>query len=479
MVFEIRLAWRETRPIWKRFLFLIFAVALGVGALTGLKGFSRALERSMNESSRDLIASDLAARMNSPVSPEELGVLESLVEKGAEQTRTTETLSMVSAGEDSTAILSDVRAVDPRKYPFYGRVELEPPFPLGQALSKGNAVVSRDLLVRTGAATGDQIQIGAAQFRIAAVLKSEPDRISFGIDIGPRILISRDGLDRSELIQFGSRATESFLYRLPPDLDPDEAAAELRDGMDRRIRISDYRNPNPRVSRGLQRTSNFLSLLGLLALLVGGLGISTTMYTYLQQKLDSIAILKCLGGRTNQILRIYVVQGLALGILGSLAGIGGSNAWFPAFDPETTPEGPAPAFCFPGFVFGDGIGRKLAGRVLPLGIYFPGRTHRVHCRTDPGCRAPDVAFETASPHLVAGSSPGVEKPESSGKPFRIGYGGARFGRRFRPHRLFHSDFSHLPDSAERSFGFSKYLSGRYNGAGPTGTRGVYLPLSGC
>jgi putative ABC transport system permease protein len=321
MVFEVRLAWRETRPVWKRFLFLILAVALGVGALTGLKGFSRALERSIKASSRDLIASDMVVRMNTPVSPEDFAVLESLEKQGAEMTRTTETLSMVSAGGGADTILSDVRAVDPGKYPFYGSVELDPPMPLDRALSGEGTVVSRDLLTRTGISVGDTIRIGAADFRIASVLKSEPDRISFGIDVGPRILISRDGLARSELIQFGSRATESFLYRLPSGLGPDEAAAVLKKGIEGHIHIADFRDPNPRVSRGFQRTSNFLSLLGLLALLVGGLGVSTTMHTYLQQKLDSIAILKCIGGRTRQILKIYGMQGLALGVLGSTAGI--------------------------------------------------------------------------------------------------------------------------------------------------------------
>lgn len=321
-VSEIRLAWRETRPVWRRFLFLAVAVALGVGALTGLKGFSRALEQSITRSSRDLIASDMAVRMNSPVSSDELHVLESLKGRGAEVTRTTETLSMVSAGSNATAVLSDVRAVDPGKYPFYGSVELDPPQPLDKVLTAESTVVSRDLLTRTGASLGEWIQIGAARFRIAAILKSEPDRISFGIDIGPRILISREGLERSELIQFGSRATESFLYRLPSGMDLDEAGETIRDGFDRRVRITDYRDPNPRVSRGLDRTANFLSLLGLLALLVGGLGVSTTMHAYLQQKLDSIAVLKCLGGRTSQIVRVYLFQGLALGILGSAAGIG-------------------------------------------------------------------------------------------------------------------------------------------------------------
>jgi putative ABC transport system permease protein len=322
MVFEIRMAWRETRLAFRRFVFMILAISLGVGCLTGLKGFSQALDRSIFRSARDLIAADMTAQMNTPPNPDEIRVLESLTDRGAELTRTTETLSMVSPTDKSEAILSDVRAVNPEIYPFYGKVELEPPIPLRQALTDGSAVVSQSLLSRTGISVGDRIQIGSSLFRISAILKSEPDRIAFGIDVGPRILITRRGLEQSGLIQFGSRASETFLYRLPPTgLSLEEARDIIASGIDRRVRITDYRNPNPSVSRGLERGARFLSLIGLLALLVGGLGVSTTVHTYLRQKLDSIAILKCLGGRSKQIIRIYLVQGLALGALGSAIGV--------------------------------------------------------------------------------------------------------------------------------------------------------------
>jgi len=321
MTFALRMVWRETRPALKRFLFVIAAIALGVAVLTGLKGFSQGLTRSIYRSARDLIAADMAVRMNSLPGQSEIRVLESLVQRGARLTRTTETLSMVAPAKAPTPILSDIRAVDPNDYPFYGKVELETPSPLKQVLTDHTAVVTRDLLVRSGISTGDTIQVGSAQLRIAAVLKSEPDRIGVGIDLGPRILITRRALERSGLIQFGSRASESFLYRLPArGLELDEARNILTSGINRRIRIVDYRDPNPSVTRGLERAANFLSLVGLLSLLVGGLGVSTTVHTYLQQKLDSIAILKCIGARSNQIIRIYLIQGLVLGALGS--GIG-------------------------------------------------------------------------------------------------------------------------------------------------------------
>ena len=96
----------------------------------------------------------------------------------------------------------------------------------------------------------------------------------------------------------------------------------LQSAISRRVRIVDYRNPNPSVSRGLDRATAFLSLIGLLAMLLAGLGVSTTIHAYLRQKLDSIAIIKCIGGRSAQIIRIYLVQGLALGFWAAALGIG-------------------------------------------------------------------------------------------------------------------------------------------------------------
>jgi putative ABC transport system permease protein len=322
MLFELRMVWRETRPALKRFLFMVAAIALGVAVLTGLKGFSRGLNRSIYKSARDLIAADMVVRMNTLANPSEIRVLESLVQQGARLTRSTETLSMVSPANASNPVLSSIRAVDPNEYPFYGSVELDPPASLRQVLTDDAAVVTRDLLVRTGIKVGDFIQLGSLRVRIAAVMKSEPDRLGVGLDIGPRILITRSALARSGLIQFGSRASESFLYLLPRGLDLDKARSIVTSGIKRRVRISDYRDPNPSVTRGLERAANFLSLVGLLSLLVGGLGVSTTVRTYLQQKLDSIAILKCIGGRSRQIMRIYLIQGLALGALGSAIGTG-------------------------------------------------------------------------------------------------------------------------------------------------------------
>lgn len=306
----------------KKLVFMVSAIALGVGALTGIKGFSLALNQSMLRSARELIASDFAVRMSSTPSEEELNTVESMEQRGAQVTRTTETMSMASPAGASKPILCSVKAVDPGKYPFYGTVQLDPSIPLSQALTDDSAVVAEDFLIRTGISQSDDIQVGDSRFHIAAILKEEPDRLASGIELGPRILITRTGLERAGLIQFGSRASESFLFKLPTQgLSLREATGMIQRGFRQRARIVDFRNPNPSITRGLERMTNYLSLIGLLALLVGGLGVATTIHAYLQQKLDSIAIIKCLGGRAFQILRIYLIQGVLLGILGSLIGV--------------------------------------------------------------------------------------------------------------------------------------------------------------
>lgn len=271
MPFEFRMAWREMRPAIKKLVFMVSAIALGVGALAGIKGFSKAINNAMLRSSRDLIAADLTVRTSSPLSAGELSAMAALDRRGARMTRFTETLSMASPADSPQPLLCSIKAVDPNLYPFYGTVQLNPPLSLREALTDESAVVSLDFLVRTASHQGGEIQVGSRRFKIAAIILEEPDRLASGIEIGPRILLTQGGLKQSGLIQFGSRTTESFLFRLPPQgLTLEEATSTLRQGLNRRARISDYRNPNPSVTRGLERMANYLSLVGLLALLVGG-----------------------------------------------------------------------------------------------------------------------------------------------------------------------------------------------------------------
>ncbi len=176
------------------------------------------------------------------------------------------------------------------------------------------------MLLRLGAKTGDSIRLGGQPFRIAAVVEEEPDRMAGSLNVGPRILITRAGLDRTSLMQVGSRAAERFLFRIPPQTPIEQVRAELKKAFPESL-IADAREAHPLISQGLTQATTFLSLVSLISLIVGALGVATAMNAHLQQRMDTIAIMKCVGARSGQVMRIFVLQTLALGLLGGLIGL--------------------------------------------------------------------------------------------------------------------------------------------------------------
>jgi len=318
----LRVPFREIRAAPAKFLFVIVAVAVGVGALTGVRGFSEAFGGMLLSEARTLMAADLMIRVFDLPSGDQLAVMDSLEDRGIERTWITETVSMVSSEQVRTPVLSEVKAVDPAVYPFYGEIRLDPPGPLRARLSADSVLVSDDLLLRLESAVGDSITLGEEEFRIGGVVTLEPDRMTGSINVGPRIMLTREGLERAGLVQVGSRTSERFLFRIPPETVPvGDVRAELEQVF-RRGLITDYRESHPMITRGLDRATTFLSLVSLIALVVGALGVATSMHAHIQQRMDTIAVMKCLGARSSQIIRIYVLQTLLLGLAGGLVGVG-------------------------------------------------------------------------------------------------------------------------------------------------------------
>lgn len=335
-----RLAWRDATASPGKFFFIAIAVAVGVGALAGVRGFSSAFRTMLLRDARTLMAADLAVREYHMATEPEEAVVTSLTARGVESTWVTEAVSAMSSEESGRPFLVAVKAVDPSKYPFYGQIELDPPGPLSAALAPDTIAASRDLLFRLGIEVGDTVRLGDETFRLAAAVVIEPDRMTGSFNVGPRVMISREALDRSGLMQPGSRASQRYLFKLPPDgISIEQAREELREVFEGGY-ITDYRETHPTIQRGLNRATNFLSLVSLVALIVGSLGVAMAMYSHLQQKLDTIAIFKCVGARSSQIIRIFMIQTIGLGLAGSLIGI--LFGWliqvgFPSFLPDYIP----------------------------------------------------------------------------------------------------------------------------------------------
>jgi putative ABC transport system permease protein len=323
-----RIAAREMSSSRGKFFFVILSVAIGVAALTGVRGFSSSFRSTLLNRARSIMAADLSARMFQQPTPEQQKGLDEIVASGVEITPVTELLSMASAPKTLDPLLISLKAVDPAMYPFYGEVELAPAAPLRSVVGRDSVAVADDLLVRLRLKIGDQLKIGTQMFRIAAVVVNEPDRLSGNFAAGPRVLISREGLDASGLLAPGSHAGQRYLFKVPKPRNgapiSDQAVADLKARLEKLLpeaQIIDYRETNPALTQGLDRATSLLSLMSLVALVLGAVGVAMAMRAHLQQRLDTIAIMKSLGARSGQIMKIYLLQTLILGLAGGVLGV--------------------------------------------------------------------------------------------------------------------------------------------------------------
>ncbi len=323
-----KIASREMRSSSGKFFFVILSVAIGVAALTGVRGFSASFRATLLTHARSIMAADLAARTSTQPTLEEIEGFNLIEYEGIRMTPVTETLSMASAAGTMDPLLVSIKAVDPAAYPFYGTVELQPAATLSSVLTHDTVVVADDLLLRLKLHVGDQLKIGDKLFRIASVVVNEPDRLSGSFAAGPRVLMSRQGLTESGLLAPGSRATQRYLFKVPAPTNgnpiSDKAVADLKARLIKLLpeaQITDYRETNPALTAGLDQATSLLSLMSLVALVLGAVGVAMAMRAHLAQRLDTIAIMKSLGAGSAQIIKIYLLQTLFLGTIGALLGI--------------------------------------------------------------------------------------------------------------------------------------------------------------
>jgi putative ABC transport system permease protein len=328
-VSAVKIAAREMRSSRGKFFFVVLSVAIGVAALTGVRGFSSSFRGALLTRARSIMAGDLAARMFQQPTPGQQEGLDAIAATGVEITPVTELLSMASSPKTLDPLLISLKAVDPAKYPFYGTVDLEPAGALASVLDDQTVVVADDLLIRLHLKVGDELTVGGKNFRIASVVTNEPDRLSGNFAAGPRVLITRKGLEASGLLAPGSHAGQRYLFKVPKPKNgapiSETRVQDLKQRLERLLpeaQVTDYRETNPALTQGLDRATSLLSLMSLVALVLGAIGVAMAMRAHLQQRLDTIAIMKSLGAGSGQIIKIYLLQTLLLGVLGGLLGVG-------------------------------------------------------------------------------------------------------------------------------------------------------------
>jgi putative ABC transport system permease protein len=321
----LRLALRELRGGVRGFAVFLACIALGVGAIAGIGSSADSLAEGLAREGQVILGGDIAfSLIHREAAPAERAFLDAKGERS-----TSATMRAMARTEDGRAALVEVKAVDGR-YPLYGAVGLDPAGDLKTALAPADgafgAVAEPTLLARLGIPLGARLRVGSATIVIRACLTSEPDRLSAGLAFGPRLIVSDAALAASGLVRPGSLVR--WTYRLRLAADPArtgatnalvaEARARLPDaGWD--IRTRD--NASPDLGRNIRRFTQFLTLVGLTALLVGGVGVANAVKTYLDRKRNVVATLKALGATGAQVFSIYLIEVVILAAVGILIGL--------------------------------------------------------------------------------------------------------------------------------------------------------------
>ncbi|WP_303722966.1 ABC transporter permease [Malonomonas rubra] len=317
-----RLVRRELRGGVRGFGVFLACLLLGVFAISAIGSFSAAARSGLLTDASALLGGDLELRLSQrPVTDVERAFLQSQ----GQLSEILELRTMAATLNGEQRALVELKAVD-APYPLYGQLEVEPSQPINVALGgadqKFGALVEESFLERFGMKIGEQVQVGKVIFTLRGVLHHEPDRTVRAFHLGPRLLVSRSGLDATGLLQPGSLVTYRYRLKLP-DREQVEKLQQLllQRFTDSGWRLRSWRQATPRVRYFLDRMSTNLTMLGLCALLVGGLGVAGAVRGYLNGKLVHIATMKCLGASSRVIFTAYLLQILILGILGSASGL--------------------------------------------------------------------------------------------------------------------------------------------------------------
>ncbi|HWY16432.1 MAG TPA: FtsX-like permease family protein [Rhizomicrobium sp.] len=318
-----RLAQRELRSGLSGFRIFFACLVLGVAAIAGVDSIADALLAGLADHGRALLGGDIAVELvHRPMGA---------VERAFVTARGTisETISMramaYANGANAARQLIELKAVD-NLYPLYGSVGLSPATNLKTSLActqeSCGAIVEQTLLDRLGLARGGRMRIGNQSFRIAAVLTDEPDRLSGGFSLGPHAIISTAALDRTGLVTTGSLINYSTRVKLPANASIAAFRREARARFpDAGWQIRDRDHAAPGTDRFIRQVSVFLTLVGLTALAVGGVGAGQAVRAFIDRKREEIATLKALGADGHLIFLIFFLQAMAIAALASLTGL--------------------------------------------------------------------------------------------------------------------------------------------------------------
>lgn len=374
MILALRLARRELRGNLAGFRVFLACLVLGVAAIAGIGSLAASVKAGLHDDARALIGGDVALHLfHRTATPAEHSYLGGL----GRVSEVAELRAMARNGAGTKQSLIQLKAVD-RAYPLYGAATLAGGTALADALAfrdgHWGAVAEGGLFARLGVKPGDLIRIGSGTFQLRAVLTHEPDALGGGLfALGPKVMVALEGLPSTGLIQPGTLIGYTYRLRLPAGAGAAAVAAQLRTAWPNAgWRIQTFDQAAPSLRRLLDRLTVFMTLVGLTALLIGGVGIGNAVKAYLDGKLAAMATLKALGASRRTVFAVYFLQIVALAAIGIGIGLAlGAAAPFALAPvlPAALPVAPHPAIYASPLALAAAFGAlvALAFALWPLG----------------------------------------------------------------------------------------------------------------
>lgn len=314
-------AWRESRNSRRRLALFMSSISIGVATLVAIDSFSGNVTRSIREQSRTLLGADLTLTSRESFTPAMNSLLDSLARGGVTVGRQTNFASMAITPGGETTRLAQVRAVTP-EIPFYGKIETNPAGRWRQLQAGHNALADDALLIALRARVGDTLVLGYGRFAIIGTLQNVPGDVGIATAFGPRVYIPAKYVEETRLLSFGSRAEYEAALRVPSSVDPQGFIKSHRQLFDSaRVRARTVQDTERNLTQAIDQLGRFLGIVGLVALLLGGVGVASAIHAYIVEKIDVVATLRCLGATGGQVLGIYVLEAAALGFVGAAAGV--------------------------------------------------------------------------------------------------------------------------------------------------------------
>ncbi|MAP54443.1 MAG: hypothetical protein CL605_06025 [Altibacter sp.] len=310
------MAWRDAKASKLRLFLFMASIILGIAAVVSIQLFSTTLKDNIQRQSKSLMGADYIIDVREQPTARAQAIIDSLQPDALE----VNFMSMIAFPKNEGTKLVQVRGMD-GNFPFYGSMDTQPASAASSYQSLGGALVDATLLLQFNIQPGDSIKVGAVTLPIVGALKSIPGSTAISTTVAPPVVIPHRFIEATELLQFGSRREYQFFYKAADTLDLLRFEDRLDPMLDaENADLDTHTSTSRRLGRRYENVSRFLNLVAFIALLLGCIGVASSVHIYIKEKLPSIAVLKCMGASRKQSFLIFLIQIAGIGLMGGLLG---------------------------------------------------------------------------------------------------------------------------------------------------------------